>query len=64
MLHFFFKIFLFIDLREGERGERHREKRREREREINLLFYFFMHSLVASCTFPDRRQNPQPWCKG
>ena len=34
---------------------------RERERNIDLLFHLFMHSLVESCTCPDRELNLQPW---
>ena len=33
----------------------------QRERDINLLFHLFMHSLVDSCTCPDRGRNTQPW---
>ena len=45
---------------------REREKEREREREggMDLLFHFFMHKLVASCTCPDWRPNLQPWHMG
>ena len=35
---------------------------RDRERNVDLLFHFFMHSLVASCICLDPRSNPQPWC--
>ena len=39
---------------------------RDKGREINtdLLFYFFMDSLVASYMCPDQRSNTQPWCTG
>ena len=33
----------------------------ERERNIDLLSHLFMHSLVASCMYPDQRLNLQPW---
>ena len=53
----FSDIFVFIDFKERERkGER------EKERSIDLLFYLFMHSSVASCMCPNRGSNLQLWC--
>ena len=46
---------MFIDFRErGRKGE-------GGERNVDLLFYFFMHSLVDAYMCPDRGSNPQPW---
>ena len=52
----FFSFNLLIDFRERGRGSE-----RERERNISLLIQLFMHSLVASCMYPDWGPNPQPW---
>ena len=38
--------------------QREREEERQWERNIDLLFHFFMYSLIGSCTCPDRRLNP------
>lgn len=32
-----------------------------RERNIDLLLHLVMHSLIASCMYPDWRSEPQPW---
>ena len=35
---------------------------KKEERNINLLFYLFTYSLVASCVCPDQGSNLQLWC--
>ena len=42
--------------------QRERERGRGRERNIDLLLHLFMHSFIASCMYPDRGLNLQPWC--
>ena len=53
----FFENFLKLILEKEEEGEKEREKHRF---VISLIY----HSVVASCMFPDRGLNLQPWCIG
>ena len=56
ILNYFYAIknkFLWIDFWE-----------REREREIDPPVHPPMHSLAASCMYPDQESNLKPWCMG
>ena len=53
-LLYFLKIFICWFL----------ERERWGERNIDLLFHFFVDSLIDSCLCPDRGWNPWPSCSG
>lgn len=60
---FLFTLFYFnltndllTDFRQRERGRGREEKEKNREKERDL-FHLLMHSLFASCIYPNQRSN-------